>query len=419
MFAEGTRAMAETPEEIQKKIDEAKKQTELILAEKAKIDAEKALADAKKAAEGPDADAKALKDLQTQKGLADAQKALADAQTAALLAKTIGDVKAGPYSGAVEMKDKAGTAEAALLAAKAVKECATKIVAAVEPNVSSEVYVFASADFPKFQKLLTYQFRKELIKKSFDDLDRATPGEAPAPALVAAGLDALSKVLGFFKTDSTVGGIESKVDEAVLVFSVAGGFKSKKAHVPALYNPSALTDPVKIFTDDMKALSDLRAKQAAEIEKLTPGVEKLEKQIAAETNEQTKKTLQNTLASLKSQIARRNAPIALYDAFVSSLTTPDANGAVPLTAIAQELAIHTALNAGAAVLLLRLETTGGGYLVKKNLLTGLGAMPLFHMGGASASYLLLDGKDGTVLGGDVVPVYGGYVRTDKLRDFLK
>jgi hypothetical protein len=110
----------------------------------------------------------------------------------------------------------------------------------------------------------------------------------------------------------------------------------------------------------------------------------------------------------------------LYDAFASSLTTPDANGTVPVSVLVQEHAIDAALKAGAGVLLLRLENTGGGYLLKKNLWTGLGAeMPLYHMGGATVTYLLLAGANGRVLAGDVVAIHGGFVRTDALREELQ
>jgi hypothetical protein len=45
-------------------------------------------------------------------------------------------------------------------------------------------------------------------------------------------------------------------------------------------------------------------------------------------------------------------------------------------------------------------------------------MPLYHMGGATVTYLLLSGPEGSVLAGDVIPIYGGFVKTDKLRDEL-
>ena len=69
--------------------------------------------------------------LQNQQALADAQKALAESQTQAAIARLIGDVKAGPYSGSVDMKPGAGTEEALLLGARAVKEAAERVAGAV------------------------------------------------------------------------------------------------------------------------------------------------------------------------------------------------------------------------------------------------------------------------------------------------
>jgi hypothetical protein len=86
--------------------------------------------------------------------------------------------------------------------------------------------------------------------------------------------------------------------------------------------------------------------------------------------------------------------------------------------LAQEFDMDATFAAGGAILLLRLESAGGGFLVKKNLLTGLGSMPLFHSGGATVTYLLLDGKEGRVLKGDVVPVHGGFVASNKMEATL-
>jgi hypothetical protein len=87
---------------------------------------------------------------------------------------------------------------------------------------------------------------------------------------------------------------------------------------------------------------------------------------------------------------------------------------VPLSAIAEELAIHNALKEDGTVLLLRLENSGGSYLVKKHFLAGLLKSPLYHMGGATVTYLLLRGTNGSVLAGGIVPVHGGFKNADEL-----
>jgi hypothetical protein len=453
----GTAMAQNSDDDLQKQIDQLKKEKEKLDAEKAKLDAEKALADTQKAleqAKDPSAQqvadlqkAKALADaqkalaesqkalqqtqdassqkateLQTQKAIADAQKALADAQTQATIARYIGDVKAGPYSGAVDMKEKAGTEEASLLSARAVKEGATKIATAVQGEAQT-FYIFGAKEFPTFQRLLTFRFRKELIKQAFEAAGVTKPvgavREAVTPGMVSAGLDAFSKLLGYFKTDYTLGGVETKLDESLLLFSVAGRLRGKEVHLPLIYEPNSQGSAVAAVTKELADLVDLRKRAADQASKLKDEIANTEKKAADPQNAAIKDALLATAAALKPRLDQLNGVIALYDSFAGSLTSPEAStGAVPLNALAQEFAIEAALKDGAAVLLLRLENTGGGYLLKKNLLTGLWKMPLYHMGGATVTYLLLSGSDGKVIAGDVIPIYGGFVKTDSLRDAL-
>lgn len=480
--------MATSNEALQKQIEQLKKEKEKVEAEKAKIDADKALADAKKALEQATApttelsklqnekaladakkaladankalessttelsrlqDQKALADaqkaladsqkaleqaksssgqqltdLQNQKALTDAQKALAEAQTQVAVAKYVGDVKAGPYTGTVDMKEKAGTEEALLLAARAVKKSAEMVAEAVKKTDIGKLYIFSLKEFPSFQRLLSFRFRKEIIKQAFAAAGISTPVDAleavaAAPALIAAGFDAFSKMLGFFKSDYTVGGIDVKLDESLLLFSVAGALKEKDVHLPTIFEPKALDSTIAALVVELADLFKLRTLTVNEAGRTKDVIATLEKDAADPENAATKEALLKNALALKPRLEQLDGVIALYDSFASSLTTPDTNGVLPLTDVAQEFAIDTALKADAAVLLLRLENSGGGYLLKKNIWTGLGSMPLFHMGGATVTYLLLSGREGKVLAGDVVPFYGGFVRTDKLREELE
>jgi hypothetical protein len=423
--------------DAQKAADQAKDPTAQKLADlqnqKALADAQKTLADAQKAVTQAAAPStQQLTDLQTQKALADAQKAAADAQGQAALAKYIGDVKAGPYSGSVTMKDKAGTEEALLLGAQAVKQAAAKVAKAVRGE-KDKFYIFGAKEFPTFQRLTGFRFRKDLIKQAFAAAGITVPkppGGAPrtelvTPGMVSSGLDAFSKILGFFKTDSEVGGIDVKLDESLLLLAVAGSLSNKdgdnagkEVHLPLLFLPDAQSSTLKALALELAELFELRGQAETQMNATKNTIADTEKKAADPANAATKDALLQTAAALKPKVDQLNGLIALYDSFATSLTTPDSNGAAPLSAIAQEFAIDAALKADAAVLLLRLENSGGGYLLKKNLWTGLGKMPLYHMGGATVTYLLLDGPGGKVLAGDVVPVYGGFVKTDNLRDEL-
>jgi hypothetical protein len=152
-------------DDLQKQIDQLKKEKEKLdaeralndaksqdaekisklVAQKALVEAEKGLAEAQKAlTQAQSGPPKEVLDLQNQKALVDAQKA-ADSQTQAALSKLIGDVKAGPFSGSVDLKDKAGTEEAALLAARVVREAAVRIAKAVCEKEKKKHSMFSRA----------------------------------------------------------------------------------------------------------------------------------------------------------------------------------------------------------------------------------------------------------------------------------
>jgi uncharacterized membrane protein YqiK len=91
-------------DDLQKQVEQLKKEKDRLDAENAKLDAEKDVADSQKALkQSRTASTQNVTDSKNQKAQAEAQKALADAQNQAALAKYIGDVKVGPYSGGVTM----------------------------------------------------------------------------------------------------------------------------------------------------------------------------------------------------------------------------------------------------------------------------------------------------------------------------
>jgi hypothetical protein len=421
---------AQTSDDIQKQIDQLKKETDKLNAEKAMIDAQKALQDSQKALDQTKASStQQVTDLQNQKALADAQKALADSQSQAALSKYIGtDVKSGPYSGIVTMKDKAGTEEAQLLGAQALREAAKKVAAQVRDK--SQVFsIFRNTELPNFQRLAGFNFRVTLLQQAFSKAGVTSPqktgNEFVTPAMVSTGLDAFSKILGFFKTDYEIGGTDVKLDDSLLLYAVSGELTkadgsspAKEVHLPLIYEPALQDLSNNVLVKKLYDLFELRRIADSELTATKNTIADTQKKADDPANASTKASLATTVEGLKPKVDQLTAVIALYDAFATSLSTPDANGILPISTVAQENAIVSALQSGSAVLLLRLESSGGGYLLKKNLWTGLGGMPLFHMGGATVTYLLLNGKTGGVIAGNVVPVYGGFVRTDRLRDKL-
>lgn len=396
-----------TPDEIKKEADLIKAQTDLKKAKTDDITARRAL---EKVQQEPDTK---LDDLKKQKELADVRKDLANSQTESLKAQLFGTVAGGPFNGAVELKDKAGAAEANLLASHAIRSAAARISAQVTAFTDNRsIYLFNLKDFPNFQRLAAFRFRTALVKQAYQSVGVSSGSdETPAalPGLASSSLDALSKILGFFKSDFTIGGTEVKADDTQLLFAVAGSLPKRKVYVPAVYSPVAQADAVSRMTAAVGELAKPRINANKEMKSLSEQVDDLLK------GDDEKKQLAE---SKKSRMDILKSVIALHDAFLNSLITPDSNGTLPIALLAQEFAVDASLQADGMVLLVKLENAAGGYFIKKNLLTGLGFMPLYHMGGAVASYVLLSGKAGTVLASNVVPVHGGFVKAGAVKDEL-
>lgn len=252
-------------------------------AQKAALDAQKALSDAqkepdaaKKALDDNVAAAKAAKELaDAQKATSDAQKAQADASLAALKAQ-IGEVPDSGYKGEVTVKEKAGTMEAHLLAAKALGTAADSLVT-VLPNVHDKtLLLYASAEVPNFQALIAYRVQVAIVTKAFkdatdasDDANKKAPPPIEVGPLAAAGLglDAVNKLLGFFRSDYGIGGVEVSFDDSALVHALAGRIVEKRTKttvlIPALYNAGALTDPATGMIDQFTTFSKQKSESVS------------------------------------------------------------------------------------------------------------------------------------------------------------
>ncbi len=437
----GARIMAQEPtpslDDLQKQIDALKKQTELLDAQKKQIEAEKALSDAKRA-QSPDAAqtadlvaaAKAAKDLaEAQKSLADAQKAQSDSQLAAFKAR-IGDVPASGVTGGVDVKEKTGELEAALLAMRAVREAATRIGDSAHKVLpaASKVVVMSSTDVPTFQNMMAYDTEVAVVLKALDDAVNAASPPGPGvraeavPVFGAAGLilDATNKLLSFFRTDYVVGGITLTLDDVVALNEVAERLTHLKFAVtaPSIYDPGSLAAAAKFFVDDVTRLSVLRQKAEALIKKLDEEIGTFKTAIAAEKVETTKKALEAQLAAKTGLAAGLRSATALMDGWYSKLGAPDGKGVAALVNVAKEKSIAAAIKEG-SLLVLKVQKAGGGYLTKKNLWTFFGGMPLFHMGGAAVSFTLLNGTTGAIQTAGVVPIHGGFIKAGDIRDTLK
>ena len=344
-----------------------------------------------------------------------------------------GDAKA-PFTGAVG-KDKVGTQEAALLASKAVKDLASKIADAIF-DFGNVFLVLSGTTFPKLQRLFDFRIRKSLIVDMFAAVgvtSQAAPGPAVGneamrserimPLSVTAGLDGLSKFLSFFKTDFDVGSIETKIDESLLIAAIANSLlqprntkATKTVRLLAMLGIDGQNESLDLLKIELTVVSALHGQAFFRLNELSQQIIDVQ-QVAVDAANPKYVESQSIVKNLQLQVDAVKDAIALSDAFTAWLATVDAaTGASMIGQIASDLTTESILKPGGLALLVHIENSGGGYLVKKNLWTGLfGDMPLYHSGGATVSYILVNGATGKILRADVIGSYNGYIKSREIR----
>lgn len=428
---------------------------ELADAEKARIDAQRALERAREplnpadeAREAKTAAAKVDKELaEAQKAAADAaraeadaSKAKADADLAAFKAR-FGEVPASPYHGDVTLKENAGKTEALLLAAQAARSAAAAIADTVKAK-AGEVMLIPSPDVPTFDNLMRYRAELGIVQKAFDETDRVSNAarekepkdseEPPAvtvargprreravPPIAAAGLalDAADKLLGFFKTDYTVGGIDLTLEDATLVNELAGRLTNNgvTVYLPTVFNGNELEQTAAKVIAELEGLALRRAACASTAAAHTRLTAVWADRAAKETDEEKKNEITAAAEAHRQAADAIGKATALYDGWFARLSSPDEKStAVPIVAVIRERALMNALDNGRALLVVKLHASGGSYYTKRNIWTALGRMPFFHMGGTVASFALIAGNTGAVKAAGTVPVHGGFVKASRL-----
>lgn len=431
-----------------KQLEELKQQQELAEAKRKLADtqaqllkAEQALAEAQR---GPSAVAAALADktavanagkavAEADKATAEAKKAASEASVAAFKA-SIGEVPGASYTGGVEVKEKTGELEAALLALRAIEktsgQVATKVCGALSSHSKSKtVAVMASGEVPTFQAITAFRVEAAVVQDVLDKALARSKGSKPATgvghtelapaAAVGLALEATNKLLSYFRTDYVVGGVTVTEDDSAFLNSLAGRLRQEcklTVSVPAVYNPTAIAQSKTggPLLDTLTKLSEKRGEAGVRAATHSAEAARFKKEADSEKDETTKQAL---LAEWKreSQLADvLTSASTLFDTWFGKLSTANDKGVTPLVAMVKESVLADALSDGGYLLVIKVQKTGGGYLVKKNMWTMFGGMPLYHMGGGAVSYNLLDGKSGAVKAAGVELAYGGFVKAGKL-----
>lgn len=389
--------------------------------------------------------AKAAKELaDAQKAQADAEKARSDAAAAAAKAR-YGDFAASGFSGAVELGTNAGNAEVLLLASVAVREIAIEMAQAIarrKPEGMTKALLFTATAAPDFQASIAFNAQHESFNAALRAATEATKdapksgGLAASVAAVGLGLEALNKVLSYFKTDYKFHGIDVTTSDGMLLAALAGELPALAdpiaTQVPATYQPAAagaaqgaLDSISSAFAIAEQALQRARLHLAAQAEREPQLAEqqKIKADTAKPQNIRDKaeaeaQRLQNEIQKAKEAAALWKALADRVDAWATKLATADDKGQVPLANVVRQAALRSELDSGAALVIVQLHKAAGTAYTKKNLLSSLGANPFFVMGGAVATMTAFDGKTGNVFSSALIPVHGGYHSVSEVRHIV-
>jgi hypothetical protein len=195
-----------------------------------------------------------------------------------------------------------------------------------------------------------------------------------------------------------------------------------EVQLPGVYQPQALWNPTANIYDQLTALARRNAGAQGSIEEHERIAAQFEKQAKVDGIDSAKKKelLDNAALHREAAAAFKTASDA-YQSYTGRLGAPDDKGSTPLAGIIREGAIADFLaTENHNLLIVKLHKSGGAYYTKKNLWAFFWpGIPLYHMGGVIASYVLLAGREGKVLKAGVIPVHGGFVKARKMEEQLK
>jgi hypothetical protein len=372
--------------------------------------------------------------LDARKGALEARKSFYDMQKQADLSAAqaaIGTVAGSNIEGPVTVKQDGGKGEATLLASVAVVTAAVHIDKALANKLTGKrVVLMQGGEAPQFANYRQFLMQQNLLSRLFDKTSveaqrlqqearrLAAPGapqaeleSAAIPVVTAAGvaIDAIAKLGSYFMSNYEIGDIAVTSDVEELVSAVTRRILERNIDVilPGRRIPrdSGFADAIQKVVDNLAAADrtalrlDYEAKQATALSQADAG-NSARLQQAAKLYDQAATLLRNAIAKA--------------DEFIAGLGAADAKGVLLITKLAEEQYVCNELaKDNTLALVLNLRAAVGGYYTKKNLWTFLGGMPFFTMGGAIATYALVD-KDGKLVVSGLVPVHSGYAAVNNV-----
>ncbi len=385
-------------------------------------------------------------------------------------------------AGTVTVDTGAGQQEFELLTARAIKEAAATIASAVIARGDCFVIVSGSGippgdrllEYDARRKLVNALFDRLSISDPKASADAQSQDALAAPtardkdAAIRKGFavstlgelgrvpTVVSNAIGIFKSDYQIGGTDltpkAGAYDSLLAAAVAsallagrGSAKTPVVAFAASFGANRRRDALEQIESDLDAIARRAAHLESELETCGALLAKEEAVVASGDAAQAATALPEA-DRIRARCERLKSTAESVGAFFAWLASSDAtSGTAILARVVAERSFELATQAYGdpatsktssdaeekthdarcrpagrrrlAMLHVRTENAGGGYVTRKSLLSGLFSIPLSMSGGAAVSYALIDNA-GDLIAADVVTVYGGLVRLDRLRDKL-
>lgn len=395
------------------------------------------------------------------------EKAEADKK---LLEAFLPSAQTKPLEGKVTLDDKA-IFESEMLSNRAMTELANKMAGDIKKDLEGynkkSIVVFSRADVNSVQYYNVITKEITAVKGRYENLLSAGNQELGAasfllaPDIASSLLKSTADLLGLFRTDTDVKGLNFTIDEAAAVSRLAKGLKGISVYYPTIYPPNLFTPPKSVLMENLGKLLEEKGNAEAviarcekpapppktELAKLEERIEILKRKIEIAEAEKKLAAIAGNLqgagtpdppqgstqpggtpspvvtcqASLKANVPKLKALNEQVDKFFGDLLKVDDKvNASPLSLLLQaENLVDVSKNDGTFFLQLVVQKAAGSNITKKNIFTGT---RVYHSGGAIAYYNLFD-KNGPIQSSNTDNKYHGLVqiksRTETLDDDLK
>jgi hypothetical protein len=344
-----------------------------------------------------------LSALTRQQVVAEKQAAILEAQRKLLKGK-LGEIPASGIDSKATVADPAGAMETALLAHAALGPIADKLTIAVTGlGEKCKHVIIYPGPIPELKELAAFSAFSSASNAAFSAALRiadATDGREGAGLLAGVGiaLSSLSNVLGYFRSEFSFRGTETKIEDMSFVKLLAGKLRAENPQlditIASLHQGFVPDIYPRFVQDNLESLFELRQRAAT--------------RLAQHANAAP-------AATANPAVARLAAVTQSFDSAMETLGAGDS-----LRVLASQYAIAQQWKAAHTTLLqVSVEKAGGSSYDQKNLWTLFGVMPYKLMGAAIVSYALIDGPSGKLLGSDVLSSHGGFRRPSAIAAMFK